>query len=153
MSIVVDFYGDLACFTNPALKVDRISYPVPTPSAVRGMLASIYNKPLEFYWAVRKIEMMKPIRTMSVKTNEVTCRLNAATLKPIDVDDYRTQRNTVYLKDVRYRITADIVPQKGFESKAGGFVDQVRRRIERASALRNPAWDLRTVSVILRSLI
>ena len=37
--------GDYACFTRPELKVERVSYDVPTPGALEGMLKSIYWKP------------------------------------------------------------------------------------------------------------
>ena len=33
--------GDYACFTRPELKVERVSYDVPTPGALEGMLKSI----------------------------------------------------------------------------------------------------------------
>ena len=34
--------GDYACFTRPEMKVERVSYDVPTPSALEGMLKSVY---------------------------------------------------------------------------------------------------------------
>ena len=43
--IVVEVWGDLALFTRPESKVERLTYPVPTPSAARGLLAAIYSKP------------------------------------------------------------------------------------------------------------
>lgn len=33
--------GDYACFTQPALKVERMTYPCMTPSAARGILECI----------------------------------------------------------------------------------------------------------------
>jgi len=38
-------YGDYACFTHLELKVERVSYDVMSPSAVRGILDAIYWKP------------------------------------------------------------------------------------------------------------
>ena len=35
-------WGDYACMTRPELKAERVSYPVLTPSAARGVLESIY---------------------------------------------------------------------------------------------------------------
>ena len=46
--LVVDFWGDFACFTPPWGKVERMTYPFPTPSAARGMLSAVYSKPKEF---------------------------------------------------------------------------------------------------------
>ena len=57
--VTITVWGDFALFSRPEGKVERITYPVPTPSAVRGMLASIYSKPAEFYWQVQRIEVLK----------------------------------------------------------------------------------------------
>ena len=46
--------GDYACFTQPALKVERMTYPCMTPSAARGILECILWKP-EFQWVVKSI--------------------------------------------------------------------------------------------------
>jgi CRISPR-associated protein Cas5d len=43
--------GDLAVFTRPEAKVERNSYPLPTPSAARNILDAILWKP-EFRWIV-----------------------------------------------------------------------------------------------------
>jgi CRISPR-associated protein Cas5d len=37
--------GDYACFTRPEMKVERVSYDVPTPSAVRAVFEAIFWKP------------------------------------------------------------------------------------------------------------
>ena len=37
--------GRYACFTRPELKSERVSYPVMTPSAAKGILEAIYWKP------------------------------------------------------------------------------------------------------------
>ena len=49
--------GDYACFTRPELKVERVSYDVPTPGALEGMLKSVYWKP-----AVRLIRLLYSIQ-------------------------------------------------------------------------------------------
>ena len=41
----VKLWGDFACFTRPEMKVERVSYPVMTPSAARGALEAIFWKP------------------------------------------------------------------------------------------------------------
>ena len=38
MTIHLKTWGDLACFTRPEMKVERVSYPVMTPSAARFLL-------------------------------------------------------------------------------------------------------------------
>lgn len=138
MSITVDFWGDMACFTQPALKVDRVTYPVPTPSGLVGACESIYSKPLEFHWSVRRIELMKEIRYMNCKLNEVTCRMNPNAKEPINVQDFRTQRGNVFLRDVKYRVTADIIPRPGFETKLDHLVAQAERRIRKGQCFKQP---------------
>ena len=32
--------GDYACFSRPEMKVERVSYEVPTPSALEGLIKS-----------------------------------------------------------------------------------------------------------------
>lgn len=45
MSFILEISGELACFTRPELKVERVSYPVITPSAARNILMAILWKP------------------------------------------------------------------------------------------------------------
>ena len=68
--VSVKVWGALACFTRPELKVERVSYPVMTPSAARGILEAILFKP-EFSYAVTRIEVLRPLRFVSIRRNEV----------------------------------------------------------------------------------
>ena len=50
--------GDYACFARPEMKVERVSYDVPTPSALEGLIKSVYWKPAvllctQVLWASR----------------------------------------------------------------------------------------------------
>ena len=114
MAISIEVWGDFACFTPPYAKVERLTYPFPTPSACRGILSAIYSKPVEFYWQIDRIEILNPIQYISFKRNEVKTRVNN---KVIYTDEERTQRQTVALKDVRYRITASICPRTDFKGR------------------------------------
>ena len=125
MEVVVEVWGDLACFSMPDAKVERLTYPVPTPSAVRGILSSLYAKPREFYWQVNRIEVLNPIRTISFKRNEVKSKVRD---KPIFTDEDRTQRQTVALRDVRYRFAASICPRPDFTGTAAQLYAQALRR-------------------------
>src|SRR6266516_6077724 len=57
MTIHLRTWGDFACFTRPEMKVERVSYPVITPSAARGVLEAIYWKP-ECTWRVREVAVL-----------------------------------------------------------------------------------------------
>ncbi|MBQ9877159.1 MAG: type I-C CRISPR-associated protein Cas5, partial [Campylobacter sp.] len=62
--------GDFACFTRPELKVERVSYDVPTPSALEGLLKSIYWKPAIRY-DIDEIVVFNPINFINIRRNEI----------------------------------------------------------------------------------
>lgn len=138
--IVLEVWGNFACFTDPASKVERRSYPVPTPSAVRGILSALYSKPPEFYWQVMRIEVLNPIRYISFKRNEVKSTVKDT---PIYADEDRTQRQTQALRDVRYRITAEICPRPDFRGTVEQLYAQALRRIRGGKTFYQPSLGLR----------
>lgn len=144
MEISVTVWGALACFTSPTTKVERLSQAVPTPSAARGILSSIYSKRTEFFWMVTKIEVLKPICYISVRRNEVKDKLGND-MQPIDTNDpdKRTPRQTVFLYDVRYRITAQIVPRPDYHGTVEQLYAQAERRIKGGKCFCQPALGLR----------
>ena len=106
MGVRLMISGPLACFSRPELSVERVSYDVMTPSAAVGVLEAIYWKPA-IYWHVDRITVLRPIKTMQIKRNEVTVRASARR-QAIDVADTRNriQRTTLALRDVSYIIDA-----------------------------------------------
>ena len=100
----------MACFTRPELKVERVSYDVITPSAARAIFEAIFWKPA-IHWQVTKIEVLNPIKWTSIRRNEVGA---VASKNPIYIEDKRQQKNTLMLKDVRYRIWArlEFIPMR-----------------------------------------
>ena len=144
----IEVWGDFALWTRPESKVERMTYAVPTPGAIRGLLSSIYSKPPEFYWQVRRIEVLSPIHYISFKRNEVKSKMmkipQANVLKAcIDIEDDRTQRQSVILQDVRYRITAEIVPRATYGHAPGNLMDQFERRVKRGQAFMQPCMGTR----------
>jgi len=105
--------GPYACFTRPEMKVERVSYDVITPSAARAVFDAILWKPAIF-WRVTRIEVLAPIRWVSVRRNEVGAV--ASTRKShIFIEDDRQQRAGLFLRDVKYRLFAEfefIPPEK-----------------------------------------
>lgn len=143
--IVMEVWGDFACFSRPESKVERLTYPVITPSAARGVFSAVYSKPKEFYWQIRRIEVLSPIRYMSFKRNEViNCKVGkGSNMKPMLVEDDRTQRQSVVLKDVRYRITAEMVKRDSFSGTSEQLVSQAKRRIEGGKCFFQPSLGTR----------
>ncbi len=138
--ITIEVWGDFACFSMPYAKVERLTYPFPTPSAARGILSAIYMKPKEFRWQINRIEVLNPIRYISFKRNEIRCTVGS---KPISSEDERTQRQTVALRDVRYRIAASIIPSAAFAGKETQLYEQALRRIRGGKCYFQPALGLR----------
>ena len=104
----LEVWGDYACFTRPELKVERVSYDVITPSAARAIFEAILFKKYAMRWQVTKIEVLNPIKWTSVRRNEVGA---TASIKSsgIYIEDKRQQKNSLLLKDVKYRIWAKLV--------------------------------------------
>jgi len=102
----LEVWGDYACFTRPEMKVERVSYDVPTPSAVRAVFESIFWKPA-IRWHVNKIEVLNPIKWTSVRRNEVGNVMSERS-SGIFIEDARQQRAGLFLKDVRYRFYATL---------------------------------------------
>lgn len=150
--VAVDVWGKIAMFTPPESKIERISYSVPTPSACRGILCSIYFKPIEFYYEIKNIEVMKSIKTIEIKTNESKTKIETENPRPIyltmgnmeNLSSGRTgqgtQRGNVYLRDVYYRITADIIrrPDAPARISIEGLYDQFINRVKRGKCFRQP---------------
>lgn len=98
--------GDYACFTRPEMKVERVSYDVPTPSAVRAVFESIFWKPA-IRWHVTRIDVLKPIKWISVRRNEVGTVMSDRS-DGIFIEDHRQQRAGLLLRDVKYRFYATL---------------------------------------------
>ena len=137
--------GELACFTRPEMKVERVSYEVMTPSAARGILESILWKPA-ISWRVHAIEVLAPIRWMSFRRNEVSKRAT----KPgseiyVDESKNRAQRNTVALRDVDYVIEASIVmtEQAGPDDSRAKFEAMFERRLSKGQYFNAPYFGCR----------
>jgi CRISPR-associated protein Cas5d len=123
--------GPWACFTRPEFKVERVSYPVITPSAARGVLEAILMKPIEkpeadkredktgFRWRVLRLGIVKegilvPLLRNELKTDKIAYSGKASL--PVNISDgesSRTQRHSLVLKDVEYLIEAviEVPPQ------------------------------------------
>jgi CRISPR-associated protein Cas5d len=105
--------GPYACFTRPEMKVERVSYDVITPSAARAIFDAILWKPA-IRWHVKKIEVLAPIKWISVRRNEVG---KVASLRSdgLFIEEERQQRAGLFLRDVKYRLFAEfefIPPEK-----------------------------------------
>lgn len=144
--IALEVWGDFACFCPSYAKVERLTSPVPTPSAARGIFSAIYSKPVEFYWQITRIEVLNPIRYISFKRNEVKSTVNVKSKAEDSIlytDEDRTQRMTQALRDVRYRIVAVIKPQPTYTGTIEQLYSQALRRIRSGKTFYQPSLGLR----------
>lgn len=118
--VTLRVWGDFACFTRPEMKVERVSYPVMTPSAARGILEAVFWEP-QMYYLIDSIRVVKRGQWISIRRNEVTRVISLDSAKtwmhspektsPIQAGggaEDGTQRNMLALQDVEYLITAEV---------------------------------------------
>lgn len=113
----MEIAGEFACFTRPEMKVERVSYDVITPSAARAVFEAILWKPA-VQWRVRRIEVLRPVRWINLRRNEVASVISVSNVKQamngsdadlsIYIEDDRQQRAGLLLRDVAYRVHADL---------------------------------------------
>ena len=143
--------GDYACFTRPEMKVERVSYDVPPPGAVEGILKSIYWKPAIKY-AIDKIIVYNPIEFMNVRRNEVKDKVLYSAVKSkmkgkdTDISIYtsqsRSQRVAMILKNVKYGILFHFeltgLKNEDEEDSENKHYNIIKRRLEKGQFFRSP---------------
>lgn len=141
----LEVWGDFACFTRPEMKVERVSYDVMTPSAARAIFEAILWKPA-IKWHITRIEVLNPIKWISVRRNEVgriegsptQAQLEGKSGDPMGlfIEDCRQQRAGLFLRDVRYRIHAwfEFVPP---QKRAGNrpYADEIWADVQEQEAV------------------
>ncbi|MBS0305082.1 MAG: type I-C CRISPR-associated protein Cas5 [Proteobacteria bacterium] len=146
---VLDVRGDWACFTRPEMKVERVSYDVITPSAARAVFEAIFYKPA-MRWHMRRIEVLAPVRWMNLRRNEVASVLSTRNVQQamkqgqgelaLYVDEDRQQRAALLLRDVAYRLHADLVvqPDRRDPEPPAKFFAMFERRARKGQCVNQP---------------
>ena len=160
----VEIQGDYACFSRPELKVERVSYEVITPSAVRGILEAVFWKPAIKY-VVDQINICKPIRFENIRRNELSSdasykkiSIQSIEKKLLSGDLYinasqdRTQRTAMVLRDVQYVITFhfEMTENAGSDDNVGKFCAILRRRLEKGQNYHTPYLGVREFPANIR---
>ena len=163
----VKIWGDMACFTRPEMKVERVSYDVMTPSAARGILEAIYWKP-SIRWVIKRIHVIRPIAFTNIRRNELASKIPFSKVKsamrgntdlpPLFIEDDRQQRAAMVLKHVEYLIEAefevltdeqmaakgfDVADRKPDDRTDGKHIDQFRRRARDGRCYKQPVFGTR----------
>jgi len=138
-----------AFFTLPVMKAERVSYPVMTPSAARGILEAVFWKP-EFSWRIMEIQILNPIRHFSILRNEVNSKMSASAARSrlekggsYCAEDDRAQRHTLSLRDVAYIIKADVNLRPDVREDSAKYRDQFRRRVAKGQCYHTPYFGCR----------
>lgn len=163
MPIRVFITGDRACFTRPEMKSERVSYEVPTPGALEGLLESVYWKPSMRY-VIDQIIVFNPVSFINLRRNEVKSKVKLGKMKAqmkeaeaceevqtdprIYITEDRTQRASMILNNVRYGVTFHIEltgrcnEREQQESDAHGLLikheEIFRRRCRKGQCFRQP---------------
>ncbi len=147
--------GPLACFTNPAGgKVERFTYPCITPSASRAIFEAILwkrddDKQPVFRWEVTQVDVYQPPRYLALRRNELksvspaertikSWMLGKTEPQPIIAEEDHTQRQTIALKNVKYRLHARMVPYPGQETALPKMAAMFQRRASRGQCVAQP---------------
>lgn len=148
-TVCLKVWGDYACFTRPEMKVERVSYDVITPSAARAIFEAILWKPA-IRWRVTKIEVLSPVRWISVRRNEVGAVASVRTAQTamqvgtgdlgIFVEDERQQRAGLFLRDVAYRLHGHLetLPDVGADNGLNKFHAMFQRRATAGQCFNQP---------------
>lgn len=143
--VVVKLWGELACFTRPEFKVERVSYPVITPSAARGALEAIFWKP-EIRWEIREIWVLNPIKEIAVMRNEIKDRQSPAVRNSYYIEDRRQQRTSLFIKNPAYLVFADVRLKENTIFPKRKYIEQFNRRLERGECYHQPYLGTRECS-------
>ncbi|MDR0536307.1 MAG: type I-C CRISPR-associated protein Cas5c [Puniceicoccales bacterium] len=151
-------WGDFACYSRPEMKVERVSYPVITPSAARGILEAIFWEP-QMCYLVDTIHIIKRGRWFSVRRNEVTAVISLDSAKtwmkqpekvsPIQAGggaEDGTQRNMLALEEVEYLITAEIRLTKLAQPPRDNlrkYIDKIKTRARAGKCFHRPCLGVR----------
>jgi len=144
----VQVSGPTALFSRPELKVERVTYPVMTPTAARGVLEAIFWKP-EMRYRIVAIEVLREVRQFSIRRNETSALVSLEAARRgtrVDTVAQRDQRNAMCLRDVAYRIHAHVELAEHATKPVAAYREQFRRRVRRGACFHQPYLGTREFS-------
>lgn len=150
----IEMFGDRALFTRPELSVERMSYDIPTPSALRGAVESIYWHP-GMRVVIDRVHVMNQIRFSNVRRNEVKSKGSASAMRSavvngnsapfINTKEDIQQRASMILVDVRYVVEFHFEMTGAVQDgdNPGKFADILKRRIQKGQCYSQPYFGTR----------
>ncbi|MBL0284584.1 MAG: type I-C CRISPR-associated protein Cas5 [Zoogloea sp.] len=139
--------GPFACFTRPEMKVERVSYDVITPSAARSVFEAILWKP-QIRWRITRIEVLNPIRWINLRRNEVGAVVSTRNVQQamnagsgnlgLYIEDERQQRAGLFLRDVAYRLHAELILSPKANDPLVKYTEMFARRAAKGQCVNQP---------------
>jgi CRISPR-associated protein Cas5d len=154
--VTLRVWGDYACFTRPEMKVERVSYPVMTPSAARGVLEAVFWEP-EIYYLIDSIRVIRRGDWFSFRRNEVIGVISLDSAKTWMKSPEKTsfvqagggapdgtQRNMLALQGVEYLITAQVnLSGLGSRHALKVYIEEIKRRAGNGKCYHRPCLGVR----------
>ena len=141
--------GDYALFTRPEFGVERVSYDVPTPSALVGLISSVYWHPGVKY-VIDEIRIYNPVNFVNIRRNEVANKLSLNAVKEkmngksadlgIYTQECISQRSSLLLKDVYYGVSAhfELTGEANTEQSENKVYAILSRRLKKGQCFSQP---------------
>ncbi len=160
-TFTLELSGDFACFTRPEMKVERVSYDVMTPSAARACFEAILWKPA-IRWHVRKIEVLRPVRWINLRRNEVASVVSTRNVEiamksgkgdlGLYIEEDRQQRAGLFLRNVAYRVHADLefIAARDPQGNAAKYQEMFERRAAKGQCINQPYLGCREFAAAFR---
>ena len=156
-------FGDYACFTRPEMKSERVSYDVPTPSALRGILEAVHWKPA-LEWRIDAVHVMRPVIFENIRRNELGHKIPMGSVRtamkgggePLEtfIEDDRQQRASLVLRNVEYFVEAHFVltDKAGDSDNPGKHLDIFNRRLAKGQVYHRPCLGCREFPAFVEPL-
>jgi len=151
--------GPFACFTRPEMKVERVSYDVITPSAARSVFEAILWKP-QIRWRITRIEVLNPIRWINLRRNEVGAVVSTRNVQQamnagsgnlgLYIEDERQQRAGLFLRDVAYRLHAELLLSPKANDPLVKYTEMFGRRAAKGQCVNQPYLGCREFAAAFR---
>lgn len=149
LPIRMEVWGEYACYTRPEMKVERVSYDIPTPSAARGMIEAVFYHP-GLRWIVDRIYVLNPIRFTNIRRNEMKSKIPASNVlsaikgkgDPLYIATSKDiqQRAAMMLRDVHYVFDAhfEMTDKAGPTDNPAKFQSITERRLRKGQCYSQP---------------
>ena len=145
--------GEYALFSRPEMKVERVSYDVPTPSALTGLISSVFWHPGVQY-IIDRIYVYRPPDFVNIRRNELSEKVSPRTVmeegagdeaRAVYSSELRTQRASLLLKDVDYGVEFHFVLTKDADADMTEekCYNMLLRRLRKGQYFRKPCLGCR----------